>query len=136
MESRFRELRYIAARDVLILPDFVVNTGGVICAASEYHGGSEMMALVAIDEKIRRNSTSLIEKSRRDSVSTREPAIALMTERARNAQRTRRWRWSRPTVVAFYREFGPTPLRKSRSYSRSCASMRCSISLRFKTTSR
>jgi glutamate dehydrogenase/leucine dehydrogenase len=82
----------LEARGVLILPDFVVNAGGVICAATEYHGGSETMAFVAIDEKIRRNTTSLIEKSRRDSVSMREAAIGLATESIRNAQRTRRWR--------------------------------------------
>ena len=80
----------LAARSVLILP--VVNAGGDICAATEYHGGSETMDFVAIDEKIRRNTTSLIEKSRRDSVSTRKPAIGLANERVHNAQRTRMWR--------------------------------------------
>ena len=82
----------LEARGVLILPDFVVNAGGVICAAAEYHGGSETTAFAAIDEKIRRNITSLIEKSRRERISMREAAIGLAKERIRNAQRTRRWR--------------------------------------------
>jgi len=82
----------LEARGVLILPDFVVNAGGVICAATEYHGGSETTAFAAIDEKIRRNTTLLIEKSRRERVSTREAAVEIATERIWNAQRVRRWR--------------------------------------------
>lgn len=52
------------ARGILILPDFVVNARGVICAATEYHGGTEAMAFAAINEKIPRNTASLIKKSR------------------------------------------------------------------------
>jgi glutamate dehydrogenase (NAD(P)+) len=81
----------LQARGVLILPDFVVNAGGVICAAAEYHGGSESAAFAAIDEKIRRNTALIIEKSRRTGVSMREAAIALATDRIRNAERARRW---------------------------------------------
>jgi glutamate dehydrogenase/leucine dehydrogenase len=82
----------LEACGILILPDFVVNAGGVICAATEYHGGNETMAFAAIDEKIRRNTASLIEKSRRESISMREAAIGLATERIWNAQRVRRWK--------------------------------------------
>ena len=28
-------------RTVLVLPDFIANAGGVICAAMEYHGSTE-----------------------------------------------------------------------------------------------
>jgi glutamate dehydrogenase (NAD(P)+) len=44
----------LEARKVLVLPDLVVNAGGVICAATEYRGGTETMAFGAIEEKIRR----------------------------------------------------------------------------------
>ena len=79
-------------RGVLVLPDFVVNAGGVICAAAEYHGGSESTAFATIEEKIRKNTTLVIEQSRRAGVSMREAAIALATGRVRNAERARRWR--------------------------------------------
>jgi glutamate dehydrogenase (NAD(P)+) len=82
----------LQARGVLILPDFVVNAGGVICAATEYHGGDETTAFTAISEKIRKNTRLVIEESRRAGVSTREAAIALATGRVRNAARARRWR--------------------------------------------
>ena len=38
-------------RGVLNVPDFICNAGGVICAAVEYHGGSERDALEAIARK-------------------------------------------------------------------------------------
>jgi hypothetical protein len=31
----------LAARGLLLLPDFIANAGGVICAAIEYRGGTE-----------------------------------------------------------------------------------------------
>jgi glutamate dehydrogenase/leucine dehydrogenase len=82
----------LQARGVLILPDFVVNAGGVICAATEYHGGDEAAAFTAIGEKIRKNTALVIEESRRAGVSTRDAAIALATSRVRSAARARRWR--------------------------------------------
>jgi hypothetical protein len=41
----------LAARGVLVLPDFIANAGGVICAAIEYRGGTETAALAYIEEK-------------------------------------------------------------------------------------
>jgi glutamate dehydrogenase/leucine dehydrogenase len=40
-------------RQVLVLPDFIANAGGVICAAVEYRGGTQALALQTIEEKIR-----------------------------------------------------------------------------------
>ena len=82
----------LASRGILILPDFVVNAGGVICAAAEYHGGSESSAFASIDEKIRRNTSLVIEQSRRTNTSMRDAALALAMDRIRKAQRSRRWR--------------------------------------------
>ncbi|MGA2883203.1 MAG: Glu/Leu/Phe/Val dehydrogenase [Bryobacteraceae bacterium] len=82
----------LEARGVLILPDFVVNAGGVICAATEFHGGIETTAFLYIEEKIRRNTALLINKARGEGISMREAAMGLATERIWNAQRTRRWK--------------------------------------------
>ena len=40
----------------LVLPDFIVNAGGVICAPVEYHGGTQSQALHSIEENIRANT--------------------------------------------------------------------------------
>ena len=79
------------SRGVLVLPDFIANAGGVICAAVEYHGGSESTAFATIEEKIRKNTTLVIEKARRSGVSTREAAVTLASERIHRAERARRW---------------------------------------------
>ena len=82
----------LEAGGVLILPDFVANAGGVICAAAEYHGSTEGAAFATIEEKIQQNPALLIEQSRRTRSTMREAAVALATGRIRNAQRARRWR--------------------------------------------
>ena len=81
----------LAQRGVLVLPDFVVNAGGVICAAIEYRGGSESSALGVIEEKVRRNTAYVLETARRTNTSTRDAAIAMATERIHTAARMRRW---------------------------------------------
>jgi glutamate dehydrogenase/leucine dehydrogenase len=81
----------LQSRGVLLLPDFVVNAGGVICAVTEYHGGTERTAFATIEEKIRRNTALIIEESRRAGVSTREAAVSLAVNRVRSAERARRW---------------------------------------------
>ena len=55
----------LAARGVLVLPDFIANAGGVICAAVEYRRGTETVALAVIDEKIRANTRAVLDEARR-----------------------------------------------------------------------
>jgi glutamate dehydrogenase (NAD(P)+) len=81
----------LAARGVLVLPDFIANAGGVICAAVEYRGGTEAAALTLIDEKIRANIEAMLEEVKRTGALPRIAALSLATERVRWATRTRRW---------------------------------------------
>jgi glutamate dehydrogenase/leucine dehydrogenase len=78
-------------RGVLVLPDFVANAGGVICAAIEYRGGTESGALALVDEKIRSNTAAVLDEVRRAHVLPRTAALTLATERVHRAMRTRRW---------------------------------------------
>jgi glutamate dehydrogenase/leucine dehydrogenase len=80
------------ARGVLVVPDFIANAGGVICAATEYRGGTERAAFGSIDERIRANTRQVLEASRRDANVPRVVALALAAERVRAAMQTRRWR--------------------------------------------
>jgi len=79
------------ARGILVLPDFIANAGGVICAAVEYHGGTEAAALAAIGEKIARNTRTVLERAARTGVLPRAAAVALAEQRVQNASRHRRW---------------------------------------------
>jgi glutamate dehydrogenase (NAD(P)+) len=79
-------------RGVLIIPDFIANAGGVICAAVEFQGGTERLAFDSIDTRIRTNTRIVLEDSRRADCLPRTAAVALAERRLRQATQTRRWR--------------------------------------------
>jgi glutamate dehydrogenase (NAD(P)+) len=68
-------------RGILSLPDFVVNAGGVICAAVEYHGGTQAQAFAAIEEKIRANTHEMLERARTDRLLPRQAAVQMARSR-------------------------------------------------------
>jgi glutamate dehydrogenase (NAD(P)+) len=79
------------ARDILNLPDFIANAGGVICAAVEYAGGTEVAAFAAIEEKIARNTREVFERARQLRTSPRQAAVAIPQQRVRKMMTYRRW---------------------------------------------
>ena len=81
----------LAERGVLVLPDFIANAGGVICAAVEYAGGTEAAALAAIDEKIRVNTRAVLDRVTADGALPRAAATDLARTRIARAMQTRRW---------------------------------------------
>jgi glutamate dehydrogenase (NAD(P)+) len=83
--------RRLHEKGVLILPDFIANAGGVICAAMEYRGAGEKAAFDAIAEKIRRNVEELLGRARNGGVTPRQAAFEMAEERVRRAMNTRRW---------------------------------------------
>jgi len=78
-------------RQVLVLPDFIANAGGVICAAVEYHGGTQALAFQTIEERIRTNTTLVLEEARQTRITPRQAAVALAERRVRDAMTYRRW---------------------------------------------
>ena len=76
-------------RGILNVPDFIANAGGVICAAVEYHGGSEADAFEQIAEKIRRNTQEVLERSRDEKIQPRQAAVELAHERVKAAMSLR-----------------------------------------------
>jgi glutamate dehydrogenase/leucine dehydrogenase len=78
-------------RNVLVLPDFIANAGGVICAAVEYHGGTQALAFQTIEEKIRANTTLVLEDARKAGIPPRQAAVAFAERRIRDAMTYRRW---------------------------------------------
>jgi glutamate dehydrogenase (NAD(P)+) len=80
------------ARGVMVIPDFIANAGGVICAAAEYRGATQTSAFDAIDERIRENTRLVLERSRSAGCLPRTAALELAERRVRAAMATRRWR--------------------------------------------
>jgi glutamate dehydrogenase/leucine dehydrogenase len=78
-------------RRILVVPDFIANAGGVICAAIEYRGGTQRAAFDYIDERIRTNTQAVLAESRTSGDMPRRAALALAERRVRAAMRTRRW---------------------------------------------
>jgi glutamate dehydrogenase (NAD(P)+) len=77
-------------RGVLTIPDFIANAGGVICGAVEYHGGTQTTAFQTIEEKIRDNTTRMLQRAAAENVAPRAAATAFALERVRAAMALRR----------------------------------------------
>jgi glutamate dehydrogenase (NAD(P)+) len=72
-------------RGVVVVPDFIANAGGVICAAVEYAGGTEAGAFEAIRTKITANTREVLQRSRMAGITPRAAADALARSRVLEA---------------------------------------------------
>ncbi|MBL8385264.1 MAG: Glu/Leu/Phe/Val dehydrogenase [Burkholderiales bacterium] len=77
-------------RGILVLPDFIANAGGVICAAMEYAGATAAAAMQAIEEKIRANTAAVLADAAARGVAPRAAAVDLAAARVRRAMTYRR----------------------------------------------
>ncbi|UCC56441.1 MAG: Glu/Leu/Phe/Val dehydrogenase [Gammaproteobacteria bacterium] len=82
---------YLHERGVLCIPDFIANAGGVICAAMEYHGATQVAAMQTIEEKLRRNTEQVMETSKSKLILPRQAAIEMAEQRVRRAMSFRRF---------------------------------------------
>jgi glutamate dehydrogenase (NAD(P)+) len=78
-------------RGVLVVPDFIANAGGVICAAMEYREATPTAAFAAIEETVRANTGVVLTTARARGVSPRQAALDLAIGRVKQAMRYRRF---------------------------------------------
>ena len=83
--------RILHERGVLVVPDFIANAGGVICAAMEFRGSTERAVFEYIDERIRQNTRAVLQQSRQDKIQPRLAALDLAKSRVQTAMRLQRW---------------------------------------------
>jgi glutamate dehydrogenase (NAD(P)+) len=83
--------RALAARGMLLVPDFIANAGGVICAAMEYRGATRTQAFDAIAEKIRANTAAVLREAAAGGRLPREAAVELAEREVRSAMSRRRF---------------------------------------------
>ena len=81
----------LAQKGVLVVPDFIANAGGVICAAMEYAGATRSAAFAAIEEKIRANTEAVLAEVKAKGMLPREAAVNLASRRVRQAMELRRF---------------------------------------------
>ena len=77
--------RILDKAGTLVLPDFIANAGGVICASVEYHGGTQSQALQTIEEKIFANTEEVLANAKKNGQLPRQAAVALAEARVRKA---------------------------------------------------
>jgi len=77
--------RILHERGVLVLPDFIANAGGVICASVEYHGGTEHQALEMIEERLRDNTRHVLDRAAEKGCPPREAALEMAQARIQEA---------------------------------------------------
>ena len=80
-----------ADKNLSLIPDFIANAGGVICAAMEYEGASQTSAFATIEEKLRRNTEHVLEAVKHNQVLPRQAAMDMAVDRVKNAMSYRRF---------------------------------------------
>ena len=81
----------LAGKGVLVVPDFIANAGGVICAAMEYRGATRAAAFAAIEERVRANTEQVLADAKSRGVAPRRAAGDLAEARVRQAMDLRRF---------------------------------------------
>ncbi|MDH4127988.1 MAG: Glu/Leu/Phe/Val dehydrogenase [Spirochaetota bacterium] len=77
-------------KGILVLPDFIANAGGVICAAVEYSGGTQYDAFKVIEEKISKNTREVLKISNSENIPPRDVAKKLVYKRIHKMMSYRR----------------------------------------------
>lgn len=81
--------KILMKKDVLIIPDFVANAGGVISSYAEYMGWNEKTMFKLIEEKITTNTKLVLERTNDND--TRREAINIAEKRVKDAMEKRGW---------------------------------------------
>jgi glutamate dehydrogenase/leucine dehydrogenase len=79
-------------RGVLVVPDFIANAGGLICASLEYHGGTQARAVTTIEAKLRETTAAVLEAARARRITPRQAGIEMALARIEQTKRAQRSR--------------------------------------------
>jgi len=77
--------RFLHKKGILVLPDMLVNAGGVIGSYAEYKGKTADEAFALIDSKIRKNTTLVLDRSADTGTIPRVVAMDIAMERVAEA---------------------------------------------------
>jgi glutamate dehydrogenase (NAD(P)+) len=83
--------RALHERGILVVPDFIANAGGVICAAMEYQGTTQTAAFEAIEERLRQNTRQVLANVKTKQILPRQAANDLALQRIKKAVSYKRW---------------------------------------------
>jgi glutamate dehydrogenase (NAD(P)+) len=83
--------KYLHEQGVWCVPDFIANSGAVICSAIEYRGATDCEILDIIKDKVRHNTQLVLEEARMKKITPREAAMNLALARLEKAMSFKRW---------------------------------------------
>lgn len=81
--------RMLFKKDIVVIPDFVANAGGVISSWVEFNGGKPKDMYKPIEEKITKNTELMLNKSEKEVIPPREAAMEIAKERVWKAMENR-----------------------------------------------
>ena len=70
-------------KNVLVIPDFVANAGGVISSYVEYINGNEKTMFKLVEEKIKKNTELVLKNSEKNNCKPRDSALIIAEKRVR-----------------------------------------------------
>ncbi|MBI2543223.1 MAG: Glu/Leu/Phe/Val dehydrogenase [Candidatus Aenigmarchaeota archaeon] len=70
-------------RNILVVPDFVANAGGVISSYAEYKGDNPKKMFELVEKKIKRNVKLVLDRAKKDNVKPRDAALKIAQERVK-----------------------------------------------------
>ena len=74
-------------RGVLVVPDFIANAGGLVCASVEYHGGTRAQAIATIEAKLRETTAAVLDAAAARKVTPRQAGVEMALARIEQAKR-------------------------------------------------
>ena len=80
----------LSARDILIVPDFIANAGGVISSYAEYRGFSTDKMFQLVEQKIDRLTVAVMKMSLAKKKNPRVVALALAKQKIETAMNKHR----------------------------------------------
>jgi glutamate dehydrogenase (NAD(P)+) len=83
--------KILAGKGVIVVPDFIANSGGAICAAMEYAGATRSAAFDSIAKRVRGNTERVLADAKTRGVLPRQAAGDLAETRVRAAMAFRRF---------------------------------------------
>ncbi len=71
----------IYKKNILMIPDFVANAGGVISSYVEYKGGNEKEMFMLVEQKITENTKLILQTAQKKKCSPRSAALEIAKQR-------------------------------------------------------
>ncbi len=70
-------------RNVLVVPDFVANAGGVISSYAEYKGYNPKKMFELVEQKIKKNVKLVLDRAKKENIKPRDAALKIAQDRIR-----------------------------------------------------